>query len=368
MDSLDMDQQWGIAEPTLEMIRRLPALTMAPRPTALRLYLDFNHWTSLAKARVGRSDGELYQSCYQLLQDGVRQGELVVPLSSAHYVELGKIVDEHRRMNLANVMSELSQFVTLAGYAYRTRLELESAFHARFGQGAPDPQRPVLGRGVGFAFDLGDGVICRELDGMFGLTSVPPPSWRQVPEEGQHLVSLVREYMMLRGPLPQEVARIPNYHPEVAQRLAEAHVQREQALLDLLAAEPVRGPELEDILHARYLYWELQPALPEFLAQRGYSKAWLFSHDKDWITALLDDLPTAVVHMGLARQIVKNASHLWKVNDVRDIDALSGAVPYCDIVVTEKHADDVLRRSGIASQFGTITLTRLADLEACLRS
>ena len=43
-------------------------------------------------------------------------------------------------------------------------------------------------------------------------------------------------------------------------------------------------------------------------------------------------------------QYSKNASRDWSVNDMRDIDHMGIAVPYCDLVLTERHNTAVLRQ------------------------
>jgi hypothetical protein len=86
-----------------------------PLPTgALSVYLDLNHWVSLAKARLGREDGRSFVRCLELLKNAVEEGRAVVPLSATHYAEVGQITSLRRRADLANVMAELSNFTTLA--------------------------------------------------------------------------------------------------------------------------------------------------------------------------------------------------------------------------------------------------------------
>jgi hypothetical protein len=56
----------------------------------------------------------------------------------------------------------------------------------------------------------------------------------------------------------------------------------------------------------------------------------------------------------------------WQPNDVVDIDALSNSVPYCDVVVTEKHAHHALTTAHLGDRMGCVILRRLADLPAAL--
>ncbi len=74
-------------------------------------------------------------------------------------------------------------------------------------------------------------------------------------------------------------------------------------------------------------------------------------------------LPSRRVATMIQYHYLKDVRRDWTINDLRDIDALSGAVPYCDIVVTDKKAWDVaVNRAHLDREFGTVILRRLADL------
>ena len=78
--------------------------------------------------------------------------------------------------------------------------------------------------------------------------------------------------------------------------------------------------------------------LPGDTGQGHHEHRQLLLEGEDWISDLLEDMPSLAVDRALRRQTLKNGSRPWSVNDQRDLDHLSISVPYCDIVVTEKHA------------------------------
>lgn len=57
----------------------------------------------------------------------------------------------------------------------------------------------------------------------------------------------------------------------------------------------------------------------------------------------------------------------WRINDLQDDVALSQAIPYCDIVVTDSEVWDVaVNRAHLDREFGMPLLRRLTDLVAHL--
>jgi hypothetical protein len=60
---------------------------------------------------------------------------------------------------------------------------------------------------------------------------------------------------------------------------------------------------------------------------------------------------------------LKDVGRDWNINDLRDILALSAAIPYCDLVVTDRKAWDVTKnRARLDDEFGTEIFCSLDDL------
>ncbi len=58
----------------------------------------------------------------------------------------------------------------------------------------------------------------------------------------------------------------------------------------------------------------------------------------------------------------------FSANDVRDLNALSIAIPYSDIVVCEKHFGNLALQSNLDAVFDTTILTNLDDLPSEVES
>jgi len=78
-------------------------------------------------------------------------------------------------------------------------------------------------------------------------------------------------------------------------------------------------------------------------------------------------MPSAEVAIELKTAWHRNRDKNWDANDIFDIDALSVAVPYCDVVVTEKACHHVLETSGLGKRMNTALLRNLNDLPNMLK-
>ena len=147
-------------------------------------------------------------------------------------------------------------------------------------------------------------------------------------------------------------------------QVVQSRVQREQDLADRLKNDGNLRQRLEDVIAARTLYWEVAYLFPEVLPEAGISIDELYGHGKEWLTAFCEDMPTVAVILALARANHKAAAdRTWRKNDIHDIDALSIAVPYCDIVVTEAHFCEQARKAKLADRFNTVVMRKLEDLQ-----
>lgn len=80
----------------------------------------------------------------------------------------------------------------------------------------------------------------------------------------------------------------------------------------------------------------------------------------------MDSMPNFDVAVSIKTAYHRNPEHSWTANDIHDIDALGSAVPYCDIVVTDKAIASTVNQSGAADRLGCTVVPKLTDLPALL--
>ena len=327
----------------------------------LKVYLDLKDWVALAKARLGRPEYEHDQVAYEALRAATATGQVVVPLTSTTYEEVSRISSLRQRTDLANVIAEISGFVTITGRSIALKHQMQTAIATRFGGPKPVPIRPL---GLGIAFSAGDQrrLLLRSRDG--AAPSLPAAQVRAIETCGRALT----EYMMVRGPAPEDIPelRALGYRPEAVAQIEEDRLKREKQLASMLHNGTTDRNRLGDIVHARYLYWELRDHLRDDLTPYGIGINDFFDNGKDWLTAFLDDIPSAAITITLADKTFRNPDKAWTGNDLRDADAMSLAIPYCDVVLTDKYVAAQLAKSPAVARQDTLLLARLRDLNGKL--
>jgi hypothetical protein len=106
---------------------------------------------------------------------------------------------------------------------------------------------------------------------------------------------------------------------------------------------------------------EVQAMLDEALRARELSFTDVMP-DAGAARRFTDSMPSADVRISLLTAAHRNPETQWEPNDIFDVDALSVAVPYCDIVVTERHAHHVIHTAGLPTRLGTRVLASLDEL------
>ena len=82
--------------------------------------------------------------------------------------------------------------------------------------------------------------------------------------------------------------------------------------------------------------------------------------------AFMRSMPSTDVAMTLKTVWHRNRDKPWSANDIHDVDAMALAVPYCDIVVTEKACHHALVSTGMDKRMNTVLLRDLTTLPAAL--
>ncbi|GGS10448.1 hypothetical protein GCM10010169_63920 [Micromonospora fulviviridis] len=162
------------------------------------------------------------------------------------------------------------------------------------------------------------------------------------------------------GPAPRK----NGYRPESAWEMESHRLERQLDLVTKLGDQPKYKSKLHDIVAARELYWEVSDRLPRALERYGMTPSEFYARGREWLIDFVNDVPSAAIGAALHERNFRNSYKRWTGNDIRDIDSMIEAVPYCDYVLTDKHVAAQLAKSAVGRNLGTKIFARIRDLMA----
>ena len=182
---------------------------------------------------------------------------------------------------------------------------------------------------------------------------------------------LFTEQMMLRGPSDADLPRLRalGYDPAAIVRAAQDRADNEAAFGLLLPDHVRRHPTgLLDRVLARELNTpDLVRAWKDLADVYGMGVFdALPEADPAAARTLTRFMPGAEVAAVLKTARHRNPALTWTSNDTFDIDALTVAVPYCDIAGTDNAQAHALTVTRLADRMGTVIMRSVTELPAYL--
>jgi hypothetical protein len=347
-----------------------PSGLVRPSASVPLVYLDMNHWISLAQAHTGHASGARYQDVLRTCRHHAQQGAATFVLSSAHYFEMLKISDPTQRYSLGDVMEELTGFATLLGRVAVMEIEFDAAVDQMKSAATPLPSVALVGCGVAQTLGVVGGFRIRARETGADVTA----SFREEygPERfDAYMATMTRKFerSVLCGPTDAEVEslRERGWNPSAALAVADRRAQSENELRGRLNDDDRwRRGRLRDLVSARELLFEFDSIRQRVLARRGLTSLNELGCDINGARQVVRSMPSGEVAIELKTAWHRNASKPWTANDIFDIDAMALAVPYCDVVVTEKACHHVLTTARLDERMQTRILRSLDDLPVVL--
>jgi hypothetical protein len=301
------------------------------------VYLDLNLWYALGEANAGHPRQPTHPDILAKLAAHAESGDLRFPLSDVHYMELTENPRDNQRQEAAEVMAALSRFVTMAPLGKIVDEELARELNRRYGR----PAFPIKVEkfGVGALFAFGEST-------------------------DQEEIHEVKELLLLEGPPQQLRAQIPNYDAYSARGRADEELKSFNVMLNTLRTDPEVAKRPLDAICARQLSIDIGANFVRALHSAGYVQSWPHGlRDRQRLTEFVMSLPSRRVATMIQFHYLQDVNRDWKINDLRDIHALSTAIPYCDVVVTDRKAWDVTKsRAHLDKEFDTAIFCTLDDL------
>jgi hypothetical protein len=354
--------------PIAATYHRPATLVLPERPPKL-VYLDLNHWISLAKANAGHRDGDRFRDALAACEDALARGVAVFPLADAIYMEVSRIASHRQRSELAAVMERVSRFTVITSRSIIADHEVEALLDRLVGPSTdPIDRMHYLDWGVARAFGKVEGF--RVYDESSGediterIRAEHPmgPDWFDAKlREGE----LQMNRKVIEGPSgPDDIAslRQNGYDPYAAHRTAVQRAQQEIDQAHRLAAEPEwRQGRTRDVIAAREVLIELSDKLMRGLVARSAKREAVFA-DEAAMRRALSELPSFDVAITMKTSYHRDGTRTWTPNDINDIDMMGSTLPFCDIVVTDKAVANHAIRTSLPERCGSSVLAGLDDL------
>lgn len=283
---------------------------------------------------------------------------------AVHYFETTKRVRQDSRWDLAAAMAELSRMHTIAGANTLIPQEVDAVaariYRDQIDPNAPDPS-PIEPFGVDAAHALGapPGTFA----GQFSFEELRAAG---MPED---MLTLVRrglvdatELAVLARTESSEQAR------KIAEQTREQMGEVDQKFADhqRAFAEHVKDNRLthrRDEGLSRFDLADIRELILRACVARGFVLTPEQFGDTETVERLLKEVPSK---WAVRRVRHRNVQQSWTASDLNDINALSGAVVYCDIVVTERQWAHHLNKEGLPQLHGTTVISDLKDLTGLL--
>jgi hypothetical protein len=309
----------------------------------MRVYIDQFAWIQLLGAQEGHPKGKRYEDVLLVLREAVDRGHVSLPLSSIHYIETARRRPFEKRKKLAALMADLSKGHAIAPFYTLARAELRQAIVRYYGSRIV-PAAPIpFGRGADHAFSH----------------DVIADFAQRIPAVEQ-TVRLILEWGAIAGHPDHDNAEHPPLDSLRASMQAEA--ARLENLRELRTAEGWAKGERSERVWKAVAYTEALDELETAFEEAGVSIRALFDGGIKALNAFLPEVPTMEVRSQLGQLREQSIDKPWTPNDLNDIQALSGALVYADVVVTENSWTSIACRARLPEQHDTIVVSSLDDL------
>jgi hypothetical protein len=333
--------------------------------TMLNVYLDQNKWISLALAHHGKPGGETHRDVLAAANEAVQQGHARFPLSMSHYMETWNRRDDASRRELSSTMWLLAsapEFVgpyTMLCFEDIIRFELEACLAQR--QQLPPLVPPAI-FGDGFGHIITDPTWRR----------ITPDAFADAPPAAASLVDALRAaaerskewFILCKDSLGEDVS---DENEGAYFRVSQSFLQLEHTLQEHFRQQGYSRRRRRVELARQIVFRVLDIIADVVQRTRADPRALGDSNNDDEVIALVTALPTLRVHFEALALSFDNPQFPRARGDMDDVVALSCATVHCDIVVAERTWGDMIKRTRLPEEHGTIVINDLRELIPLLR-
>ncbi len=308
---------------------------------------------------------EALDACHAAARNGVA----IFPISDSIYFEVSKIGTYRQRRDLREVIERISGFLVVSSRSVVSVHEIETMLDARIGPSIdPINEMNYIDWGVMRAFGMNGALVIRDRETGADVTQevrAKHPGGADAFDRILWENQLGLNRSVLDGPTPGEEEaemRATGWNPRAGFEVTERRAQQEIEQVGRFNADPAwRRGRIRDVIAAREVIIEVNSHLWKGLNDRGLELEEAFP-DPEETLRVWGAMPSFDVAVTLKTEYHRDPGHVWKPNDITDIDALGSTLPYCDVVLTDKAIASHAVRTGLAERLGTVVLSQTADV------
>lgn len=318
------------------------------------IYLDQNKWVDLGRAIIGRDDGKKYIDAYDKIKEKIKNDEWILPFSIIHLMETLDIGDEERKKRFSSILIDISKMNTMCSYRKIEKYEFLNSILKILGKPEIDINEYLFSKNIFHLMDLSvtDISVVAKNDKIKAEVEKFLQSTQKKPEMLYFLINLI-EYKELKQ---------SNYT-----EWELAAIEQEQIKNDLFSKIKDDTMRFRIILAGKYIYkrdvyfnYIFNYLKNQGLEEKDIKKIenYVQNHFEDYLTTI----PSLYVSAKLTFQRYKNQSKAFHRNDIKDIVFLSTAIPYCDVIITERSWADYIKRENLDQKYNVKIFTDLNEL------
>lgn len=323
----------------------------------LRVYLDVNHWITLSRIRRGLERDPALCAVYGQIVGLTRSGGIVVPFSLFTAIEASRYRKREGYSELVDVMVDLSRGHVIKPSSYFFGKEIENAMSRLVGEKpAHDIRSEIIGRGPA-------DMINYTLDDIKKKT--PPGLHRAF----QYVLSrgggISEQFEAMRG--DADALKRCLMSDGFLSDVREAYGSADGAISDAEARRHKNSGMCREEHDRRLIVDDFYSNLIDEMS-RWSVRHGIQAHEiknlltPDNVEAFRRSMPAHHTRFTLARARDRKADKSIMINDLLDIAHLAAAIPYTDMVVTDKMAAHLATSEKLDEMYGCVVLDDLKGL------
>jgi len=305
-----------------------------------RVYLDTNHWIKLAQIANGKENDPEYKKIFIAIKELTKSDKIRVLFSAFTLNEIWKYHDVGRQDELIDLILDISKSWVLKPYNLFAEKEIENA--ASFvleNKYVHDIHSEILGRGLGDIFDVSFEYMLQKNPLMKYLIKNNP--------RGLSYDFFKKDFQKMN----EDIEFIKKYlKSDEIREIRQKAFDENKKFLENMEENRFKNSKMNKDLFPRYsqaraLVDAAVPHLAVFMHSNKIAADQLFSpNEKEKVGLFNKHLNSMNVLSILVLERDFSSEKQIISNDAYDMAHLSGAIPYCDVVVTEKMFAHISRK------------------------